>query len=134
MEVLRKCKQCGLEALTKEELKLFVKDEAYKHGRTLECKKCGNKRKIKERQIRQEQKQMIALQSLGAECVGCGLKATKNNMVVFDFHHIDKTTKEGSIADMLAEGRPLEVLMEEVSKCALLCSNCHRLHHKKYGY
>ena len=41
---LRKCKDCGLEAHTPEELEGFRKDKRSKYGRMNSCKQCENKR------------------------------------------------------------------------------------------
>jgi hypothetical protein len=41
--MLRKCRSCGLEAHTEEELSLFVFGKNNKHGRRLVCKACANK-------------------------------------------------------------------------------------------
>jgi hypothetical protein len=43
---------------------------------------------------------------------------------MFDFDHVDPSTKEGSIADMWS--RKKEILVTELEKCRLLCANCHR--------
>jgi hypothetical protein len=44
MEVLRKCRYCGVEAYCEEELALFVKRSTKPYGRDPVCKKCQNKR------------------------------------------------------------------------------------------
>jgi hypothetical protein len=41
MTYLRKCKHCGLEAHTKNELDAFKKDKKGLHGRTNVCNKCA---------------------------------------------------------------------------------------------
>ncbi len=43
-----------------------------------------------------------------------------------DFAHFDKTTKVASIAALLAQGS-LRAIQIEITKCTLLCANCHRL-------
>jgi len=40
MSLLRKCKKCGIEANTAEELDFFPVDTSSKHGRRNKCKKC----------------------------------------------------------------------------------------------
>lgn len=39
---MRKCRECGLEAYTQEDLELFVKDKTYPKGYQNRCKKCEN--------------------------------------------------------------------------------------------
>ena len=79
-------------------------------------------------------RQLSLIKRLGGQCNHCKKEATENNMVCFDFHHVDKETKESSISDLLANSRPYKVIEEEADKCILLCACCHRLHHHKHGY
>lgn len=99
----------------------------------MENKEQHNLRKRKERWVRQDNKQWASIQELSGCCATCGLKATRDTMCVFDFHHVDTAEKETNIAELLANGRPLAVLLAEVKKCILLCSNCHRqLHYDQH--
>jgi hypothetical protein len=47
--MLRKCKKCGVEAHTLEELEHFSANKTSKYGKAMECKTCNNKRKNKYR-------------------------------------------------------------------------------------
>jgi hypothetical protein len=47
----------------------------------------------------------------------------------YDFHHIDPSLKSFEIAPRL-DGN-INTIMEEVKKCIMLCSNCHRIRHYK---
>lgn len=60
-------------------------------------------------------------------CIKCG----EDRWWVLDFHHRDPSTKEGNIAKLKYKlGR--KKMMEEVNKCDVLCSNCHRdLHYQE---
>ncbi len=93
-----------------------------------------NRRKARERKERQTRYQWAAVEMLGGKCEGCDKEATLENMVCFDFHHINKEDKVDSLGNLLAASRPLKVILEEADKCVLLCACCHRLHHQKYGY
>ena len=56
-------------------------------------------------------------------CAKCG----ESRIHVIDFHHIDPTQKKFDIGIRQSS---YELLMEEIAKCILLCSNCHRdFHH-----
>lgn len=46
MEILRKCKTCGCEATTEEDLEMFVKDLSCKYDRTNKCKECRKVERI----------------------------------------------------------------------------------------
>ncbi len=68
----------------------------------------------------------ILVEYLGGICTKCKEKFPP---VCYDFHHTDPTTKEyGGIAKMVTTSS-LEKIAEEVKKCELMCSNCHRIHH-----
>lgn len=61
----------------------------------------------------------------------CCSKCTESHIACLDFHHIDKTTKKSSVANIVKSGQ-LNLLKEEIKKCIILCSNCHRkLHFNK---
>lgn len=68
------------------------------------------------------------LAALRAEkgCETCGEK----HPACLDYHHRDGEQKKFSISQEAARNnRNLEYLKEEIAKCAILCSNCHRKHH-----
>ncbi len=48
----------------------------------------------------------------------------------FDFHHIDPSLKEASISSMMGH-KNWSKMEIELSKCEILCPNCHREHHLK---
>jgi hypothetical protein len=57
-------------------------------------------------------------------CTVCGESET----ICLDFHHLDPTQKEGTISSMIAAiGK--KRLDEEIEKCVVVCSNCHRKIH-----
>lgn len=46
----------------------------------------------------------------------------------FDFHHIDGGEKDDAISSMF-ESASIDRIESELSKCKLMCSNCHRVEH-----
>jgi hypothetical protein len=54
-------------------------------------------------------------------CVICGYK---EHWAALDFHHRDPTTKLFNISRKITIKKT--VLMEEISKCSVVCVNCHR--------
>jgi hypothetical protein len=74
---------------------------------------------LRRRELRQQ-----AVDYLGGKCEICGYTGFPS---AFDFHHPDVRTKSFNISDRLAS---LEHLKEELDKCALLCSRCHREVHE----
>lgn len=67
-----------------------------------------------------------AVALLGGKCSRC---LQVFDPVCYDFHHTDPSSKEFTISEnmLVSESR----LLAEVSKCKLLCANCHRLTHKE---
>lgn len=73
---------------------------------------------------KRKEKQSELVKFLGDKCAHCHISFP---MCVYDFHHIDPTTKLFTIGEQM--GRSLKALKEEASKCILLCANCHRIIH-----
>jgi len=60
------------------------------------------------------------------KCIKCG----EPHPACLDFHHRDGTSKNDVVSSMVGNKRPKKVILEEIEKCDVLCSNCHRkLHH-----
>lgn len=113
----------------------FHKQEGGRYGLQSECKKCKHKyRKIyliknkdnvnKQRRKRgdKHKKQLIAYK--GGKCQICGYN---DCIAALDFHHVKREKK----FDIGRGGGcySLRKLKEEVDKCILVCSNCHRKIH-----
>lgn len=61
------------------------------------------------------------------ECTSCDEK----RYWVLDFHHKDPTKKDGSVGYIAGRFSKKRIL-EEIEKCVVLCSNCHRdLHYQE---
>lgn len=56
-------------------------------------------------------------------CVRCGV----NDIRVLEFDHIDPKTKAFSIARAIASTFSWERILAEISKCQILCANCHKI-------
>ena len=102
------CKKCGED---KEE-RCFP----YKRNTCRECR-CNNS-KIK----RNIGKEFINTFKHETGCSSC----KETNPVVLEFHHThDKEYKVSRMIEL-----PIQKIKEEMSKCIVLCANCHRiLHH-----
>lgn len=57
-------------------------------------------------------------------CQKCG----ENRWWVLDFHHRDPKSKEDNVAQLIRKGSKPKIL-NEMKKCDILCSNCHRDFH-----
>ena len=64
-------------------------------------------------------------------CADCGKKFPP---CVMDFDHRDKNLKTGNIGSFVSQAYfKKEKLLEEINKCDLVCSNCHRIRtYKRY--
>lgn len=104
------------------------------------CRPCANKRAKEHRAERykdpeyvkafnakvtkrNQQNKINAIEYMGGKCFDCGGVFPP---AVYDFHHLDMTTKEYNPSHVL---RSLEKGKAELNKCVLLCSNCHRIRH-----
>ena len=58
-------------------------------------------------------------------CKECG----ENHISTLDFHHRDSSEKDFDISLMAGLGKSKKLILEEIEKCDVLCSNCHRKLH-----
>jgi hypothetical protein len=76
-------------------------------------------------QAEYERKKQILTDARIDGCIVCGEK----DVACLDFHHRNgKTDKLGHIGTFRKFGT--ERLLAEIAKCDVLCSNCHRRHHR----
>lgn len=66
------------------------------------------------------------LNLLGGCCSACGYD---KNQAALNFHHINPETKSFNLSVRDLSSRTFEILLSEVKKCSILCSNCHAEHH-----
>lgn len=64
------------------------------------------------------------LEILGSKCMKCG----DMRSYVLDFHHKEPELKTDTLSHILTESN-YDAFFNEVSKCILLCANCHREFH-----
>lgn len=63
------------------------------------------------------------IEAMGGCCKLCGYNRCQEAM---DFHHIDPNEKEFSFGKITANPKSIKILINELKKCVLLCSRCHR--------
>lgn len=82
--------------------------------------------KLKQRSDKRQRK-LEAIEYKGGRCENCG---GQFHPAVYDFHHIDTSTKDRDPSKMLQLS--WKRVTNELDKCKMLCANCHRLeHHNK---
>lgn len=59
-----------------------------------------------------------------ADCRG------KFPLICMDFDHLPEYSKEHEINEMIRDGCSLSHIKEEIKKCEVVCSNCHRIRTK----
>jgi hypothetical protein len=94
-------------------------DQAAAQRRHYDKKKQYNKDKAREKQ--QLLAQMIR-DAKNKPCMDCGLSYP---YYVMDFDHRDDEIKLYNVAEMARRGS-IQKLEEEIAKCDVVCSNCHR--------
>ena len=107
-----KCSTCGETDITK----------FYNHKQKTRCKKCTIE-SMKQRT--QEFKLKLFKLYDDNKCQICGYNKCYQAL---EFHHINPKEKEFNIAQMLRQSSILNenIIKEELKKCILVCSNCHR--------
>lgn len=78
----------------------------------------------RQRDSRHLKRQWLEEYKKSLACETCG----ENHPAVLDFHHNDNTAKDRGVADAIRFWS-LKHVMEEIQKCQVLCSNCHRKLH-----
>ncbi len=58
-------------------------------------------------------------------------RCNEDDYACLDFHHLDPTTKERGICQIVNSGWCRERIQKEIDKCIILCSNCHRKLHAR---
>lgn len=117
-EIMKTCLKCKL---SKDENDFYMKDGKRTHSY---CKKCVNEQTIE----RQRALKLLAIEYKGGVCHDCG---ESYHPAVYDFHHLNPSEKDFSIGRRKSLKFSQE-LKDELDKCVLLCSNCHRVRHAKY--
>jgi hypothetical protein len=67
----------------------------------------------------------IKLNKLGT-CSDCKSKVTVDTVDLFEFDHVDPSTKVKDISGLVSNRCKPEVILAEIDKCELVCVSCHR--------
>lgn len=83
-----------------------------------------DRRKKEKNKAKQDKKlqagRAVILSHIAKGCVDCGEK----DPVVLEFDHLNPSTKFKDVSKLL--GKSLYKLEEEISKCEVVCANCHK--------
>jgi len=116
------CKECNVE----KPIDQFWIKKGTKDGLNIFCKECASKKSKayyidNKEQYFNKRKWLFELKK-ELKCEKCGF----SHPAALDFHHIDPSQKHFGIS--INKHNKKEVL-EEIKKCKVLCSNCHRIEH-----
>lgn len=130
---LKLCQQCGLEKNITE----FNKKGPDRHQR--ECRECqrknskkyysDNKERQKKqinnaRKIRINENRFLLYDYLkNNPCIVCG----ESNPIVLEFDHRDNVNKVSTVGELVWNGCSWEKIKNEIDKCDVRCSNCHKI-------
>lgn len=98
-------------------------DRGYTHSY---CKSCVNE----QTKLRQRNLKIKAVEYKGGSCEECSVVG---HPAIFDFHHREPKHKDFNISKVRSLKWSSKIT-DELDKCELLCSNCHRMKHVKYKY
>lgn len=114
----------------------FRKDRTRKDGHQTWCKICARekhrswytqnyKHKNKERDTKRyrEYRSFLDSYKLQHPCWKCG----EIDICCLQFHHLDSSKKEFDVSN--PKYRSIDTVIEEINKCIVVCSNCHKKLH-----
>lgn len=128
-------KECTL-CKTVQNVGAFCKSSKSSDGFHSVCKNCDRlskqayyqkyKKQINQKQNIKRAEQLAWFRSLkaGLKCIRCGF----DNPAALDFHHRDASQKLFTISGRV-RSTSRENIIQEIAKCDVLCSNCHRIEH-----
>lgn len=116
MAKMKKCFRCG-KLKNISEFRHYDKAKTRLHSYCITCF-------YEVQTIRLNYRKVKAIQYLGGKCQDCG---GKFHPIVYDFHHLDPDTKEFGWGKLRI--KQWDAITNELDKCILLCSNCHRIRH-----
>lgn len=123
MDMIRKCKICEKVFETKSSTRIY-------------CYECSGNSIRSDNETRKHQKTILrrnmklqAIKMLGGKCSICGYNKCVDAL---EFHHKNPKEKEFK----LGSGNTMswEEYKNELKKCILVCSNCHKEIHSRLGY
>lgn len=111
--------------MDKNQLKLWMADWYQRHNSDPVWKEQRNKQRAEKRRDNKRK----AVEFMGSKCNKCGGSFPD---CCYDFHHKDPTDINDIPSSILHCS--WKRILEELSKCIMVCSNCHRIIHNEDGY
>jgi len=130
---MKKCSVCQIEKPAED----FNKDAKRRDGLQTKCRVCSSKlsrdnylkncQDIRQRNRlhRKQLQEMLRDFKMGCKCALC----PESEPCCLEFHHLDPDGKDFEIGRVASMGYSWDRILEEIAKCACVCSNCHRKLH-----
>lgn len=122
-EALEKKRQLDREYAAKNRDKALAKSTLWYQENREAAKRRANRHQLKAK--------LKAIAVLGSKCQRCD----ETHPAALQFHHRDPSTKLFPVTTKqitTPKRFPWEMIVEEIMKCDLLCSNCHAKHHSTW--
>lgn len=116
----RMCKKCELPLIGRQ--RDFCSNTCKCAYRYQNNKTENNQASYKAQQIRGKSRKQTLVAMKGGECELCGYR---KNLSSLAFHHLNESTKLFTLDIRNISNRAMDILLNEASKCQLLCHNCH---------
>lgn len=130
---MKRCCKCG----EHKQLTEFNKKSTNTDGLERYCKECHraknrkhyntNKQRYIDQALKYKREYVAWYKAIKSKlkCEHCG----EDHPATLDFHHPDPSIKEGEVSQMVVSMASKQIVIEEIAKCIVLCSNCHRKEH-----
>lgn len=99
----------------------FYKNRAETTGLQRWCKDCSRDNTTSTKRKYREELNRI---KTDAGCVDCGYNSHPEAL---EFDHLPGYTKLDKVSGLFDKGGSWSLVLEEVSKCEVVCANCHRV-------
>lgn len=113
---MRKCKSCNIDKIINDfPIANTIKGKVY---RRYSCNACYIKKKKERTNITRNN---LLIYKKNLKCEICGF----SDFRALQFHHLNN--KKFNLSEL--GGRSLTTMYTEISKCKVLCANCHQIEH-----
>lgn len=103
------CRECG-----KEKSKKYYNSNLNHH------RKITNARSLKRKQ---ENREFILKLLSTSKCSDCDI----TDIRVLEFDHLPEFKKKNDVSYLVSNGASINTIKEEISKCEIVCANCHKI-------
>lgn len=122
----RNCDYCKKQYEYKSALSKFCSNKCRCSNRYDYNKKTHNENTYNYQKSRALERKLELIRLKGGGCECCGYK---RNIAALSFHHKDPKHKSFQLSMRELSGSKWTTILKEVSKCTLLCLNCHAESH-----